>query len=227
MAHIVYCVTVPQPNLAVLSKGIREEPISVIVEDSLGAVVSAFFDHGLFPSSSDVLSYGKVIEAFHKVGTVIPMRFGCIFDGAPGVRQMLRERREEFHSLMNHLQGMVEMGVRFTDLRSSSAGCPRPLARLSSTGTAYLAAKKEQYTAIDRSDQELDSLGERIRASLLGLFAQSRTESKRSATDGMFSICFLIPRASVQAFRERIRQSTATASGEILVTGPWPPYNFV
>jgi hypothetical protein len=41
------------------------------------------------------------------------------------------------------------------------------------------------------------------------------------------SIYFLIPRESIDAFRQVFRQLSKTDSARLLLSGPWPPYNFV
>ena len=41
------------------------------------------------------------------------------------------------------------------------------------------------------------------------------------------SLYFLIPRESIDAFRQAFRQLSKTDSARLLLSGPWPPYNFV
>jgi hypothetical protein len=38
---------------------------------------------------------------------------------------------------------------------------------------------------------------------------------------------FLVPRPAVDSFRLAFRQLTKSESARLLLSGPWPPYNFV
>lgn len=227
MAQILYCITTPQPNLAVLSKGIGGKPVSLIVEDSLAAAASLLPKRELTPAAADLLDCAGVVEAFYRIQAVVPMRFGCIFDDETEVRHFLHERREEFHALLSQLKGMVEMGVRVIPRQENGNNSHRLLPGRAAAGTDYLAVRRDHYAAVERETRNLEEIGRQIRTSLSELLVQSREESKTSAGGGIFSLYFLIQRSSIDAFHRKISQIRPKLCGGILVSGPWPPYNFV
>jgi hypothetical protein len=227
MAYILYCVTAPQPNLAILSKGIGGKPVSLIVEASLAAAASLLQEHELTPTADDLLAYEAVVEAFYRIQAVVPMRFGCIFDDETAVRHFLHERRSEFHASLIQLKDMVEMGVRLMPNRENNNRSNHPLPGKSATGTDYLAVKRDHYAAIGREAKNLKETALQIRTALSELCLQSREEPGTSVGSGVLSLYFLIQRASINAFHCKISQVRPTLGGEILVSGPWPPYNFV
>jgi len=227
MAHILYCITAPQPNLAVLSKGIGGKPVSLIVEDSLAAAASLLPKRELTPTTADLLACEGVVEAFYRIQAVVPMRFGCIFDEETEVRRFLHERREEFHALLSQLKGMVEMGVRIMPRQENGNDSHRLLSGRSAAGTDYLAVRRDHYAAVEREARNLEEIGRQIRTLLSELLVQSRQESRTSAGSGIFSLYFLIQRSSIDAFHRKISQIRPTLARGILVSGPWPPYNFV
>jgi hypothetical protein len=56
----------------------------------------------------------------------------------------------------------------------------------------------------------------------------------RSAPSGLdakegrvVSLYFLVPRAALNGFREQLGQNLSSQARRYLVSGPWPPYNFV
>ena len=68
------------------------------------------------------MPYAKVVEAFNRGETVVPMRYGCRFKSVTEVR-LAPQRADQFHALLARLDGCVEMGVRA--LQMEAAGGPR------------------------------------------------------------------------------------------------------
>jgi hypothetical protein len=227
MAYILYCITAPQQNLAVLSKGIGGQAVSLIVEGPLAAAASLLPKRELTPTADDLLACEGVVEALYRIQAVVPVRFGCIFDDETEVRHFLHERREEFHALLSQLKGMVEMGVRIMPRQENDNNSHRLLSGRSAAGTDYLAVRRDHYAAVERETRNLEEIGQQICASLSRLLVQSREEPRTSAGGGIFSLYFLIQRSSIDAFHREISQIRPTLARKILVSGPWPPYNFV
>ena len=227
MAYILYCITAPQPNLAVLSKGIGGKPVSLIVEDSLAAAASLLPKRELTPTIAHLLACEGVVEAFYRIQAVVPMRFGCIFDKETEIRHFLHEGRTEFHALLSQLKGMVEMGVRVMPRQENGNNSHRVLSERSAAGTDYLETRRDYYAAVEREARNLEEIGRQICTSLSELLVRSREEPRTSAGGGLFSLYFLIQRSSIDAFHRKISQIRPTLCREILVSGPWPPYNFV
>ena len=90
----------------------------------------------------------------------------------------------------------------------------------------YLTARKAHYAHQDRWTEEYRQVSERCLAQFAGLFVKSKTEAP-SPRLPLLSLYFLIPRPAVAAFRRAFRQLTETESARLLLSGPWPPYNFV
>jgi hypothetical protein len=59
-----------------------------------------------------------------------------------------------------------------------------------------------------------------------GLYVRSRTEQAAAKEGRLLSIFFLVPRENVGLFREAFRRLQGRAPEKMLLTGPWPPYNF-
>jgi hypothetical protein len=43
----------------------------------------------------------------------------------------------------------------------------------------------------------------------------------------LLSLYFLVPGSAVESFRQAFRHLSATEPARLLLSGPWPPYNFV
>jgi len=106
-------------------------------------------------------------------------------------------------------------------------------------GKAYLAARKANYAQEEKFNKQVEQVIERCRALFGSLFVKCKTEipsianfqstirDPQSAIHNPFpSIYFLIPRESIAAFRRTFRQLSKNETARLLLSGPWPPYNF-
>lgn len=253
---LVYCICEtplePQP---VDIPGVDGQPVFLIDDGGLSVVVSGFLQPAGSPAAdvSSILDFEKVVAAFHRTRTVLPFRFGCVLDGEARAREALRERRAEYQALLLRLGGCVEMGIRLLlPLKgkepSGGEAAPVPAAR-TSPGVNYLRARKALYTEEDRfaSGEGDDPTVGRCRAAFAGVYEDSRSElppipgpgafkGDRAAPGGkngaetavrMASLVFLVKRDREEAFREAFRVLSREGGMKILLSGPWPPYNFV
>jgi hypothetical protein len=63
--------------------------------------------------------------------------------------------------------------------------------------------------------------------SLYGSFVRHKVEFPSSGRSRLLSLYFLVPRDSVGCFRRAARGLHRNESVKLLLSGPWPPYNFV
>ncbi len=187
------------------------------------------------------MDYARVIEAVHRNYTTIPMRYGCLFHQVSQVSSLLEQRRRRYESLLKELEGCVEMGVRILLPEGAShtgasagpagdelgAGGPNWALAPGRPGHSYLAAQRRRYLAQDEATRGWGLLAAKICGALTGLFSRHRQESRNLAGRRLVSLYFLVPRRMLEAFRQAFGQVSARDSGQFLLSGPWPPYNFV
>ncbi len=180
--------------------------------------------------------------SYHRRGTVVPMRYGCVVEQESQVVEMLSAQASHYEALLQELEGCVEMGLRVLLPSGPWAGVtpggpegsrevagPYPLdpeADRDRLGLAYLTARKAHYAHQDRWTTEYREAADRCQAQFAGLFVKCKTEAP-SARLPLLSLYFLLPRPAVESFRQAFRQLTETESARLLLSGPWPPYNFV
>jgi hypothetical protein len=171
------------------------------------------------------------------------MRYGCVFEKTSMVLRLLEERGWQYLTLLQDLEGCVEMGIRLLLPREGGAsgpgaqgeaGAPQtgaaatacPLLPLSA-GQAYLAAQRERYASRDREAGGQILLPDKVCRALAGVFVRHKRESRRLGDSLLVSLYFLVPRSWLQRFRQGFRELSGGESGKFLLSGPWPPYNFV
>jgi len=243
MRYLLYCIfRSPQPQKPGTLLGVGGQPVSLVATNGLSAAISKIFHPDMTPDINRVLAYEKVVKLFHHDRTVIPMRYGCVFEEESQVIRLLEERGQHYETLLKELEGCVEMGVRvlispcaMQNTENGFRNSPSPIQKPqpSNPGSAYLSARKAHYAQEERFAKENNLVIERCRAAFAGLFVKFKSELppfrlyQSTIGDPMLSLYFLVPRRSVERFRQVFRRIRLKESAKLLLSGPWPPYNFV
>jgi len=235
MSYLLYCIfrspAQPRPGTP---PGVGGKPVFVLAQNGLSAGLSELVESDLVPDISQTLAFERVVEHFYRDLTVIPVRYGCQLEGTSEALGLLERHRDEYGALLNELEGLGEMGIQVL-LDSSGAGTksdarpvpPKSFPLACNSGAAYLAAKRQLYLGLDQATLHERLLVEELWGSLAGLYVRRKVEFPASNRSRLLSLYFLVPRASVEPFRRAARHLHPKESGKLLLSGPWPPYNFV
>jgi len=243
MSYLLYCVfrSLPQPEAeAGVGWGVDAQPILVVERSGLGAAVSELREPDSLPDVAGVLAYENVVSSFFRRRTVIPMRYGCAVRDRTELAAVLDRRRQQCQALLHRLEGLAEMGIQvpaelfpagpFTAEPSEARAAARLAAvpqmpSSSRSGASYLSAKKVYYRSADRNVERQNELAQAVCRPLAGLFVDRKVELPCPGTS-LLSLHFLVPRASVEVFREASRHALQDVSAKLHISGPWAPYNF-
>jgi hypothetical protein len=196
--------------------------MSVVAAHGLAAVVARVEEATSAPSVSSLLAYERVVEAIHARQAVIPLRYGCRMESEPAIIRLLEDHRQEYEALLIRFRGMTEMGIRVLSPARPGAVPGSPL----SPGAAYLACLRNRYGSGNSLAPEEAQLADRIAASLSGCYTEQRREISPADRGRLVSLYFLTPKTQVERFRNTARQICPPGGTKLLLTGPWPPYNF-
>jgi hypothetical protein len=247
VATYVYCVvrSVRQPSMARVPPGLpgASRPLAVKLDASVWLVTAsvplARYGPGALEASlqdldsvgSLALAHEGVVEhvAHSRSATVIPMKLFTMFSRIDRAVAAMRARSRELDRVFNRIKGCEEWGVRVTqsDQRPSSRRTSAPR-----TGAAFLAARSRQR---DESRNAIREAAEAADAAFVSLSEIARDRRRRmdEALGGrapLLDAAFLVParrRARFHAAAERLAKGVARSGGEMILTGPWPAYNFV
>ena len=170
------------------------------------------------PDVARLLAYEKSIALLHATRTVVPLRFGCVMEDQSQILQLLDEREAEFEQLLGQLEGLVEMGLRVWS--KSAAEEPLP----ASPGARYLAAVRGRHAGLTPIEEQW---AQRVCESIEGFYEREKREARPAHEGRLVSLHFLVARAAAEEFRERVRRLAVSGEMKLMVSGPWPPYNFV
>jgi len=238
MNYLIYCIFhTPGHQKPEAPLGVDDQPVALVSNNGLTAAISGITQPNLLPDVSRILTYKRVVELFHQDRTVIPMRYGCTLNGKQQVVRLLEEHGGQYGRLLGTIKGCVEMGIRVLivdcrlkveDLRNSELENSDPQSAIRNphshiSGRAYLSARKTHYDREDQMDKEIETVLDHFRRAFAGLYIRFKSEFQNH----LLSLYFLVPRDAVEHFRQVFLNISQDAAAKLLLSGPWPPYNFV
>lgn len=230
MKHVVYCILrdVRDPVRSVLPAGVEGAPVFLVAEGGLAAACSVAPDACVTPTVPRATAFAWVVGALHAVTAVLPFRYGNFLDSSERVLNLLQAHREEFLQSLEEVEGCDEMGLRILLENRPGMECAQPAyAAPRGTGREFLEGRRAHYAAEECDEALAARAAAEARGALDGLAVKCR-EDRSSAADGrLLSLFFLVRRENVERFREAFEQLQQETSAKMLLTGPWPPYNFV
>lgn len=212
--------------------------VQAIKKHGLCVAFSEVPDTAQIDTLSTVLLHHKIIAFFFDQVTVIPFRFDTVLEDLSDLELLLKEKNDYFKQTLKRLDGCAEMGIRAIvgedDEEPVSDACgDRHSPDTSNPGLSYLHSRKTHYTGESRMVERKEHIGRKFRTAFAGTFRDFRSDVSRldvgpdDRRSFLISLYFLIPKESLMSFRHQFAALAAMDSAKLLLSGPWPPYNFV
>lgn len=237
MAWYAYCITEQQtPNgtrarRPFLLEGIQGVNSASVLSYPSGefSVVVSEFDRatGSLDDDKAVLEHARVVSVCFRSATVLPFRFGTIFDSDEALRQAVRANRRAFGQSVARLRGKAEMHlklmVRDGSLRDALLDVELP----DTVGGEYLMKLREKAARERERQTKARALSVQVHKMFNPL--EEEVSCKKVNTDGMLiDIAHLIDSKSVEKYQNRYSSAAKQLKNcELTVSGPWPPYHFL
>ncbi len=208
------------------------EPVFVVGCEGLSAALSRAIASEERPRMGVLLAYANVIESFNRQRAVVPMRYGQWFDATSEVRAILGRHAARYRALLEWLDGCVEMTVHallscLAEVPDSPLNLPAAGVERFAPGKAYLAAREREFAAQDTFASGCEHIVRELKAAFAGLFKHCVSPRGQLARAPTLPTHFLVPAKSLGRFRHAFEGVRATSEVPLLMTGPWPAYNFV
>lgn len=191
-------------------------------------------------------AHQNVLAAVLPHATILPLRFGTLCRTAENVQQLLGDNEAIFQQNLAALEGHHEWGVKIffageelaVYVRQSRPDLRQLQTEVASqgAGTAYFGRKKIAQVVDTAVRQAQDNIVAQCHEQLTQLATATRLNSLpakeltgKSETP-LLNGAYLVPTADQTALAQQVQtlqESYAPLGFEILLTGPWPPYNFV
>ena len=235
MAWYAYCITEQQafqgntrarrPFLIEHLTGIHGSKVFGYPSGDFAVIVSEYLAARQLDQNS-VVEHAKVVSGCFGRTTVLPFRFGTIFDSDEALRRAVRANRKQFLNTVAKLRGKAEMHLKVVVkdgfLREIGDDAVLPNA----VGGAYLASLREQASRERERQTKARSLSTQMHKLFHPL--EEEVSCKKNGIGLMLDIAHLIDHKSIEIYQNRFNSHAAQIKGcEIVLSGPWPPYHFM
>lgn len=241
--YLLYCIYHSNGAAPVEAlTGVQGQAVETVSANGLCAAVTGLTGAVPPAQTEELKRYGQVVAACHQAHTTIPMRYGSIFRDKPQIAAHLEEKGRTYQALLLHLMDSEEMGIRLLLPEAQLPSFPRggdtgkpsdtsPAARPSPfSGKAYLARQKEHYGLADAFVHGAEKVLFQWRELFKGLYVDCRWEPPARGVPQkapLFSVYFLVRRKQLAEFKKAFVRTSQQRPEKALLSGPWPPYNFV
>ena len=172
------------------------------------------------------VDHARVIADCFQHSTVLPFRFGTIFNDDESLRKSIRSNQRQFLSNIEKLRGKTEMHLKiFVD-----DCCGREATRnvpAEGVGREYLSNLRENATR----QRERQTRARAVSFQMHRLFMPLDEEVSCRLTESgkmVLDIAHLIDRKCVERYHNKFATTSAMMREcHLQLSGPWPPYHFV
>jgi len=234
MAWYAYCITEQQGLLSGTRarrpfaienlRGVNGASVFACPSGDFAVIVSDYSAAQTLTQQAIVDHARVVSECFRRL-TVLPFRFGTIFDSDEALRRAVKANRKTFLESVARLRGKAEMHFKLVvkDGTLQEAIFEPP----NGVGGEYLRKLREQATRSRERQTKARALSMQVHK----LFSPLEEDviCKRTDSGGMLiDFAHLIDSTSVAKYQNRYSAATRHFKDcQISITGPWPPYHFM
>jgi len=239
---IVFLTNRPEKLHSILTglKGIAGADLYSVSFSEIAAVVCDINKADLITNQLTAIEYAAVIETLSQQFTLIPMRFGSVMESTEFIKKMVERNYLEIHQNLQKVDNKVEFGLKiFCDsdklkaelLAKSESGITIPsdpsVELKNSIYKDYVNKKLKEH----RLEELLVTYVNLVISEITGQLDRLKTISKikkmvtpTTIIDGVFLLD--------KALKDELIQGVGDLQNKFpglnfILTGPWPPYNFV
>ena len=234
MAWYAYCVSEKQ-SFSELARHRKPVPLESVTgiggsqvflypASDLAIVVSEYSASEALTQRSG-MDHARVISECFQKSTVLPFRFGTVFQDDESLRKSIRSNQRQFACNLERLQGKTEMHLKVV-----VEDCCRDLGVTpcsETVGRAYLSNLRETASR----QRERQTRARAVSFQLHRMFAPLDEEvTCRVLENGkmLLDIAHLIDRKCVERYQNKYASTVPMMKEcQLQLSGPWPPYHFV
>ena len=223
-SYMTYCVVDSDRLVPEGIVGLHGGAVTNLPYQEIGVAVSAL-PRPVGDIVAGAVAHEAVVERLMKAHTVLPMRFPTVFSGRQAILTMMAAHYDSFQNNLLRLRGRVEFGVRVLWPETTIEAQKRDARAMS--GTRYM---QERYR-LHRCRRTLQERAVQFNRALDASLSERASAKKvrNLVTDALvFDGVYLVDKAEEDSFRRAFADVRKDDPGlKYLLSGPWPPYNFV
>jgi len=237
MAWYAYCITEHQtlpngtrtrrPFVMEGVQGVNNAPVLSYPSGEFAVIVSEYERDGVKLEEKHVLEHAHVVSVCFRTGTVLPFRFGTIFDTDDALRQAVRGNRRAFGQSVERLRGKAEMHIKLLVRDGSLTQALAQVTLPDTVGGEYLIKLREKASRERERQTKARALSVQVHKMFNPL--EEDISCKRVDSNGMLiDIAHLIDSKHVEKYQNRYSSAARQLKNcEVAISGPWPPYHFL
>ena len=206
MAWYAYCLTehptlpngvrARRPYVLEGVQGVNGAPVMSYPSGEFAVIVSEYDRASSKLDEKSVLEHARVVSQSFRTATVLPFRFGTIFDTEDAIRQAVRANRRTFCESVARLRGKAEMRIKLVVRDGSLREAMEEIVLPDTVGREYLAKLREKASR----DRERQTKARALSVQVHKLFnpIEEEISCKKVYADGMLlDIAHLIDSKSI------------------------------
>jgi hypothetical protein len=234
MAWYAYCITEQKAFLGSIRSrrpfpvenlsGVGNNQVFAYPSGELAVIVSEYTPGEL--NQQAVIEHARVVSECFRNTTVLPFRFGTIFDSDDALRRALRSNRRAFTDSVLRLKGKAEMHLKLVVKDGSLREAMNDIELPDSVGGEYLSRLREK--AARQRERQTKARALSVQVNRLFHPLEEEVSCRKDETGGMLiDIAHLIDEKAIERYQNSFSSAARQLKNcEILISGPWPPYHF-
>ena len=220
--------------------GFEGANLKSVVLDQISVVVSEIKKTDLAVNQTNAILFAEKIDQLNEHFTLLPMRFGSSKSSIDSISEMLRLNYQEFISNLLKVENKIEFGLKiFYDHKSLLEFFKLEQESESEKQIDSIAAQKvsvykdyiNKKLKTHRIEQKLVSFSNDVTTDFVRKISLWNTEIKikKIVSETIIAdVVFLLDKTKKKELVQVINSlQTKYPMLSFVVTGPWPPYNFV
>jgi hypothetical protein len=234
MAWYAYCITEQQglqgssrarrPFAIENLKGVNDASVLAYPSGEFAVIVSEHTSAQTLTQQA-IVEHARVISECFRTLTVLPFRFGTIFESDEALRRAVRANRKAFMESVSRLRGKSEMHVKILvqDGAIEEAITDLPMG----VGGEYLRKLRDKASRERERQTKARALSMQVHKLFCPL--EEDVVCKRvEAGKMLIDFAHLIDTNTVAKYQNRYSAATRHFKDcQVTISGPWPPYHFM
>jgi hypothetical protein len=238
-ATALYCYGITEARAveAQPAAGLGAETVEAVDCGELAALTSSVPAGTVRARRADLMTHFDVLGKAFERGTVLPLRFGIVFDDERAlVEELLRPRHAEFARMLRELRGQVELRVT-AHYREDAilAEAVRENPRIAQLRAATRGGADRHPAMLELGELVSTEVQARSARDTRALLERLRPLARRYELDEepiayqLLRASFLVERKRVKAFDRALEKFASDNAGrvDVKLVGPLPPHSFV
>ena len=246
MDKLIYCLLLAKSNHAKPEttlnslKGVKEAGLVAVEYHNISAIISDVTEKQFVANKQHAVEFALVIDKLAQKYTLLPMRFGSMMDSTGSVMDMLERNEVEIEAGLKKVKNKWEYGLKVLCDReklkeeliakqdNDSLNLVKPeIDPNKSVYKTYVLKKLSEHRAEEQILSFVDSILVEIKTYLRKLKAVDKCKKMTNETT-IIDAVFLLDKKKKKEVINLVKDlQQKYPQLNFLLTGPWPPYNFV